>query len=81
MGFEMVPTPESSKIAEVGYDCSSKELIVKLLGGESWVYLSVPPEEWDRLLKSRSKGMYVNIVLKPKYGRRSARQPSPFQRL
>jgi KTSC domain len=79
--FEMVPTPESSKVAEIGYDSSSRELIVKLLNGESWVYFNVPGEEWGRLRAAKSKGMYVNIVIVPKYGRRTTRRSAPLKPL
>jgi hypothetical protein len=75
--FDIVPTPESSKIAEVGYDEGARELLVKSLDGDTSIYMNVPREEWDRLLNARSKGMYVNIILKPKYGRRPARRDAP----
>ncbi len=73
--FEMVPTPQSTKIAEVGYDEANKELFVRFLKGESYIYMNVPREEWQALLDAGSKGMYVNLIIKAKYGARPAVSP------
>jgi hypothetical protein len=73
--FEMVPTPESTKVAEIGYDEANKELFVKFLKGESYIYMNVPREEWDGLRTAGSKGMYVNLIIKAKYGARPAVHP------
>jgi hypothetical protein len=71
---ETVPTPESSKVAEIGYDRGARELTVTLVDGERWVYVNVPVVEWERLLAAPSKGLYVNVGLKSRYRCRTARR-------
>ena len=58
---------ESSAIDAVGYDAARRALSVAYKGGREYVYLDVPPEVFDALLKAESKGKFVNAEVKPRY--------------
>jgi hypothetical protein len=63
---EMKPV-ESSWVAAIGYEQSTREVHVTLLDGAAYAYASVPPELWRLFLAAQSKGTFVNEVLKPRY--------------
>jgi KTSC domain len=61
---EMIPTPESSSIEEIGYDADAEEVYVRYRPGGLYAYLGVPGVVWEELLAAPSKGTYVNEVIK-----------------
>lgn len=67
MAPQMIPTPESSSVHEVGYDAQSEELYVTYVNSRAYVYRSVPSVVWDELLAAPSKGQYVNANIKGAY--------------
>lgn len=59
---------DSTNIEAVGYDSSTQELHIKFLKtGITYVYYSVEEWRFDELMRSDSKGRYVNIEIKPNY--------------
>jgi len=69
---EMYATPESSNVAEIGYDDQAQEVYVTFLSGRSYAYMNVPAIVWEEFRNAPSKGTFVNTVLKPGYGYRPA---------
>ncbi len=55
---------ESSMIHAVGYDPKTRELEVVFNSGNIYRYEDVPPEEYEHLMNSESKGQYMraNII-------------------
>ena len=72
MSPEMIPTPESSNVSEIGYDGQAQEIWVTFHATRTYVYMNVPAVVWDEFRMSASKGGYVNRVLKPAYPARHA---------
>lgn len=64
----------STAIDYYSYDEARRELHVRFRGGGDYLYRGVPPEEYAALKAARSKGSYVNKVIKPRHDfeRRSA---------
>jgi hypothetical protein len=63
----MIPV-DSAGIASIGYDAGAQELYVRFRDGEStYVYSPVPEFTYRRLLRSDSKGAFVNREIKPHY--------------
>ena len=62
---------ESSNIAAIGYDTKFGNLIVEYKSGARYQYKNVPYELYENLLKTESKGRFVNENVKGKfeYGR------------
>lgn len=59
---------DSTNIEAVGYDSSAQELHIKFLKtGITYVYYSVEEWRFDELMRSDSKGRYVNLEIKPNY--------------
>ena len=69
---EMHATPESSTIAEIGYDDVNEEVWVRFSRGHLYVYSGVPPLVWDEFLAAPSKGSFLNQMLRPSYPYRRA---------
>jgi hypothetical protein len=67
MGPEMYPTPESSNIAEIGYDDDAAEAWVRFHSSHVYAYFPVPPVVWEEFRSAGSKGRFLNEVLKPSY--------------
>jgi len=67
----MIPV-ESSSIELVGYDEETRELHVRFVGGQTYVYSPVTRAAFEALLEAPSKGRYVNWEIKPyhRYRRR-----------
>jgi hypothetical protein len=61
---EMIPTPESSSVEEMGYDAEAEEVYVRYRQGGLYAYIGVPGVVWEELLRAPSKGTFVNQVLK-----------------
>ena len=55
---------ESSMIHAVGYNSKTRELEVVFNSGNIYRYEDVPPEEYESLMNSKSKGQYMraNII-------------------
>ena len=62
-----VPVYGSSNVVEIRYHEPSRECFVKFTGGTVYCYENVPPEVWEELVHSQSKGRFVNIVLRRGY--------------
>jgi hypothetical protein len=57
----------SSLITDIKYHEGSRECFVKFKSGAVYVYKDVPPEVWDELQHSHSKGRFVNVTLRRGY--------------
>jgi hypothetical protein len=58
---------ESSTISSLGYDAKKRVLEIEFRAStEVYRYFDVPPEEYDAFLDAESKGVYLNLVFKPK---------------
>jgi hypothetical protein len=65
--IELLPV-ESRSILEVGYDPAARELhVVFKRSSRRYIYEGVPPEVFDRLMASESKGGFVNAEIKNAY--------------
>ena len=69
---EMHATPESSTIAEIGYDEVNEEVWARFTSGNLYVYSGVPPVVWEDFFGAPSKGSFLNQVLRPGYPYRRA---------
>ena len=59
---------ESSSIAAVGYDPTTRRLYLRFVGsGNAYLYLDVPPAVFDALMRAESKGGFVNATIKGSY--------------
>ena len=58
---------DSSNVEAIGYDPTGQELHVQFRSGGYYVYSSVPPEVYDGLLNSASKGSFLNRQIKNVY--------------
>jgi hypothetical protein len=58
---------KSSGVNSIGYDAAKRALEVEFAGGRVYRYQDVPPEVFDELERAESKGIYVNLVIKPNY--------------
>ena len=59
---------DSSSIEAIGYDESTQELHIKYLkSGETYVYNAVEQWRFDELMRTDSKGQYVNAEIKPNH--------------
>lgn len=61
---EMIPTPGSTSVEEIGYDAEAEEVFVRYRSGGLYAYLGVPATVWEELRAARSTGSFVNQVLK-----------------
>lgn len=57
---------DSSAMRRLGYESSTFELGIEYPSGDVYVYLDVPPEEYEAIMAAESKGTYLNQVFKPK---------------
>ena len=55
---------ESSQIAKIGYDLSSKTLVVKFKKGAVYSYSEVPQKIFDEFMQAESKGKYFHAKVK-----------------
>jgi hypothetical protein len=63
-----MPEIDSSAISRIGYQKPRRLLYVTYKGsGGSYVYIDVPPREYQALLKAESKGTFINKRIKPHY--------------
>ncbi len=59
-------TVKSSNIESVGYDSLNSTLEVEFRGGRIYRYLGVPSQVYKELMESRSKGTFLNQMVKDK---------------
>lgn len=55
---------ESSAVAGIGYDAEAEKAYVKYLGGGLYAYEGVPADVFEELADAKSKGTFVNAVIK-----------------
>ena len=58
---------ESSSLASVGYDATSRVLEVEFRHGAVYRYRDVPPETSAALLSAESKGRFLNEEIRSLY--------------
>jgi KTSC domain-containing protein len=57
----------SSNVRSIGYDSASNTLEVEFLNGFVYQYYNVPSLVHEELMKSGSKGAFLNSQIKPVY--------------
>ena len=57
----------STAIRSYSYDAERRELTVRFRPSGDYVYLDVPPAEYEALNAAPSKGTHVNTAIKPRY--------------
>ena len=62
---------ESTNIKTLWYSDSKLQLIVQYINGTQYRYNGVTTDQWQNLIKSQSKGKYINESIKSK----------PFQKM
>jgi len=60
----------STSIRTAGYDEGAKVLEIEYQAGNVYQYADVPPEVYEWFLRARSKGGYVNRMIKDRYAYR-----------
>lgn len=55
---------QSSNVVAVGYDDGTNSLHVQFKGNTVYIYTGVPPEKFNALLQSDSKGKFINSNIK-----------------
>ena len=63
---------DSSCVARVGYDPDVKEAYVEFHDSGLYAYCGVSRRVFEELLAAKSKGAFVNEVIKPRYPYRKA---------
>jgi KTSC domain len=58
---------ESSAITAIGYDSDALQLEVEFRSGAVYQYYGVPPEIHAALLRSESKGRYLNAKIRNRF--------------
>jgi len=58
---------DSVSIDAIGYDADRRELHVRFVSGETYVYSGVPADVFDAFASAPSKGGFVNREIKPAY--------------
>lgn len=62
----MVPV-QSSNVAAVGYEASSRKLAVKFISGDYYIYYDVPATVHTQFVNAGSIGQFLNTNIKGKY--------------
>lgn len=57
----------STVVAKMEYDANLQVLVVTYTSGKVYVYKGVPPEVYEEMKKSGSKGRFLNYLIKGKY--------------
>jgi hypothetical protein len=68
---DMLPV-DSSNISAIGYDKAEEDLWVQFSSGRTYIYDHVPESTFEEMLRSSSKGSYLNREIKPTYSFRDA---------
>ena len=58
---------ESVRLRSVGYDQATRTLEVEQLDGALYQYCDVPKQMHERLMRTRSKGRFLDAKIKPRY--------------
>lgn len=67
-GLPEIRTVDSSSIAAVGYDPTTRTLYLRFVGsGNAYLYYDVPPAAFGGLMRAESKGRFVNAAIKGSY--------------
>lgn len=61
-------TPDSTSLDRVGYDPTSKVLLVVFRDRSAYRYFGVPEAVFENLREAPSKGAYFNHVIRGAYG-------------
>lgn len=64
---DMIPTPDSTNVAAIGYDRLAAQCYVDFQNGSSYCYQGVPEDIWAAFLDAGSKGSFVHNHLKNAY--------------
>ena len=62
--MEIIKTPDSSNIAQIGYDANTKELVVTFKRGGAYSYKEVPQEVFQMITQAESVGKAFHSVIK-----------------
>ncbi len=62
-----MPALDSDAISRAEYEPSNRILFVRLISGEWYAYLDVPPLTYRRLLAAGSKGRFFQDVVRDRY--------------
>jgi len=57
----------SSAISAVGYEASTKQMVILFTSGESFTFSRVPKKSFSGLLDSESKGKYYESHIRNRY--------------
>ncbi len=57
----------SSLVRAIGYDRHTTTLRIELVSGSSYDYYEVPQSVYEKMMRSPSKGEYLNETIKPNY--------------
>lgn len=60
-------TCKSSQLAEHGYDPTTKTMAVRFKSGGLYHYADVPPEDYEKFVKSESLGTFLHKHIKGKF--------------
>lgn len=67
-GLPAIRAVDSSSIAAVGYDPTTRRLYLRFVGsGNAYLYRDVPPATFAELMRAESKGGFVNTMIKGSY--------------
>jgi len=58
---------ESTNVDQIGYDDDDMSLYIRFINGALYVYEGVPPDVWEQLLYTPSKGKFIHTDLKNIY--------------
>jgi KTSC domain len=72
MGEPHMEYVDSTNIEAIGYDEVARELWVRWISGDTYVYSDVPTATHDDIMRADSKGSYLNREVKPNYPSRRA---------
>ena len=64
---------ESSNLASVGYDASTRTLEIEFNSGRVYQYFNVPPDEYQGLMNADSHGSYFYHNIRDVYRYRKIR--------
>lgn len=65
--MKLIPIDGSSNISALAYNTEAGELRVQFKSGDTYNYSGVPPETFDAMMKSPSKGGYFHKNIKASY--------------
>jgi hypothetical protein len=66
--IQMIDTPHSSNVSQIGYDAASKMLRVKFKSGGMYEYAGFPLEEWLAFKDAPSLGKHFQTNIRGRYG-------------